>query len=343
MTQLLSAHSVGASGNHAGTDDVQTLMRRSPISVILVSLLALAACGEADPTGGSPAAPNSIDPAPTDPTEPTITPTTPITTPITTPSTTPGETPRYDAERMRADLAAARERWTAQNWTSYRYTYTPSCYCDRQEVTVEAIDGHTVDSGGLDWARTIEQWFDEIDAAIGTAADIRVTYDATGAPTSLYIDVEETIADEEFGYELIALEQVTDSLDAFLDDDYGCGYGFAAANAGQTVSMVVGFVDIDWEQGPVAGAYDLADLDGAIHFGVDLMANWCDDVIEEGEPEPLVDETWNIVSGTLEVSPTDNRLATGTFTDVVAVDADGHEHLLGDVEIANGMWGFFAG
>ena len=299
------------------------------LSIFLVPLLVLAACGDPEPVGQPMPPVDTTDPAP--PIDPT------------TPTTTPESEPRYDPDEARAELDAARERWAAGNWDAYRYTYAPSCFCDQEELTVEVIDGRLVDPDDFDRARSVEQWFDEIEDAIGTAADVRVTYGDTGAPTSLYVDVDETMADEEFGYELIDIEQVTDGLDAFLEGEYGCGYGFAIANAGQTVAMVVSFVDIDWETGPQMGTHDLADLDGTVWFGTDLMANWCDDVIEVGEPEPAIDEAWTIVSGTLEVSQTDSRLALGTFTDVVAVDPDGREHALGDVEIANGMWGFFAG
>ena len=308
-----------------------TQLHRKHLSVVLVSLLALAACG--DEVG--PAAP-PVPPADTDPVAP------PGTTAPPTP-TTPETEPRYDPVQAASELAAARERWASGDHTSYRLRYTPMCFCPREELTADVVVGRVVGPVDAGPVRSIEQWFDEIEAAIGTAADIRVTYDDTGAPASLYIDVDEMIADEEFGYELVDIEPVTDGLEAFLDDEYGCGYGFASATADQSASMIVSFTDIDWETGPELGTYDLADLDGTIRFGIDLMANWCDDVVEPGEPEPIVDETWEIVGGSLDFSQTDNRLAVGVFTDVVAVDADGNEHQLGDVEVANGMWGFFAG
>ncbi len=68
----------------------------------------------------------------------------------------------------------------------------------------------------------------------------------------------------------------------------------ARANAGQTVSMVVSFTAVeDFETGPALGTYDLAVLNGSVRFGTDLMANWSDDVVEEGEPEVVTDATWN--------------------------------------------------
>lgn len=302
------------------------------VPLALLPLLAVAACGDDTGSAARPIPTVDTTAPPTEPTDPTVPPT-----------TTPETEPRYDPVEARAALDAARERWAATGWTSYRFIFTPSCFCPQDDVTVDVIGGRPVGGDDTGQARSVEQWFDEIETAIGTAADVRVTYDDTGAPSSLHIDVDEMTADEEFGYELVGVEPATDALATFLDDEYGCGYGFAVADAAQTVSMVVSFVDIDWETGPEPGVHDLAQLDGAVHFGVDLMANWCDDVIEEGEPEPIVDETWQIVSGSLDLSQTDNRLAIGVFTDVVAVDADGHEHHLGSVEVANGMWGFFAG
>ncbi len=310
-------------------------LRLAPLA--LVPLLAVAACGEDTGPAAGPIASVPTTAAPTAPTDPTDAP--PVTTPVTTQETEL----RYDPVEARADLDAARERWRAAGWTAYRFTFTPSCYCPQDDVTVEVIDGRPVGAEAAGHARSVEQWFDEIDASIGTAADVRVSYGETGAPSSLYIDVDEMMADEEFGFELVGLEQVTDGLAAFLDDEYGCGYGFALSDSDQTVSMVARFVDVDWETGPEPGVHDLADLDGVVYFGADLMANWCDDVIEVGEPEPVVDDSWQIVGGSLTFTPTDNRLAVGVFTDVVAVDADGHEHHLGDVEVSNGMWGFFAG
>lgn len=299
------------------------------VPLALLPLLAVAACGEDTGSAARPIPTVATTAPPTEPTEPTVPP------PTTTPETDPVE--------ARADLDAARERWAATGWAAYRFVATPSCFCPPGDVTVDVIGGRPVGIDETGQARSVEQWFDEIETAIGTAADVRVTYDDTGAPASLYIDVDEMTADEEFGFELVALEPVTDGLAGFLHDEYGCGYGFAVADADQTVSMVVSFIDIDWETGPEPGVHDLAAMDGAVHFGADLMANWCDDVIEDGEPEPIVDETWEIVSGSLDLSQTDNRLAIGVFTDVVAVDADGHEHELGTIEVANGMWGFFAG
>lgn len=294
-------------------------------TLALVPLLALAACGQETGPEARPVSSAPTTAVPTTPTDPT-----------------PDPELRYDPVEARAALDAARERWAATNWTAYRFTFTPSCYCPQDDVTVAVIGGRPVgtDAAGHVWS--VEQWFGEIDAAIGKAADVRVAYGETGAPSSLYIDVDEMIADEEFGYELVDLEPVTDPLETLLVDEYGCGFGFASADGDQTVSMVVRFVDVDWETGPEPGRYDLADLAGTVYLGADLMANWCNDVVIEGQPEPVIDDTWSIVGGSVDVS-IDNRLAVGVFTDVVAVDADGDERHLGDIEVSNGMWGFFAG
>jgi hypothetical protein len=327
--------------------------KRPMVTTLLLPLLVLAACGTDPGPAAAPVPPTGTN-APTTPDTTTPDTTTPDTTvpdttvPDSAPSSTPPSEPadgiHYDPDDVRADLDAARLRWETQGWGSYRFVYTPTCFCPPDEVNVHVLGDRIVDPPDTGSAWTVEQWFDRIDTAIGTAADIRVTFRDDGAPTSLYVDESETMADEEYGFELVDLEPVSDGLDVFLDAEYGCGYRFAIASERQTASMVVGFDDIDdWETGPTPGTYELADLNGTVRFGRDLMANWCDDVIEEGEPEPVIDEEWEIVDGVLELTHTDNRLAIGTFVDVVAEDPDGDEHDLGDVEVANGMWGFFAG
>jgi hypothetical protein len=326
-------------------------MPMRPISrTVLLPLLMIAACGsDPDPavepvTATNP--PASPPGSPPDTTAPHTT-ATDTTAPGSLPTTSPVEPTddlRYDPELLRAELDAARDRWEAQAWSSYRFTYTPTCFCPSDDVTVDVLEGRTLTPREPGHAWTVEQWLDRIGTAIGNVADIRVTYRDDGAPSSLYVDESETIADEEYGYELVDLQPVSDALDAFLVDEYGCGYGFAIAGEHQTASMIVGFVDVeDIETGPVPGTYDLAELDGSVDFGTDLMANWCDDVIEPGEPEAYVAETWDLVGGTLELTIADNRLALGTFTDLVAVDRGGARHHLGDVDVSNGMWGFLAG
>jgi hypothetical protein len=219
----------------------------------------------------------------------------------------------------------------------------PVCFCLEEVVTVDVIDGTVVGGVGSGLADSVEGWFDVIEEAIDEAAAVEAEFDpTTGIPVSVYIDVDEMIADEEFGLAHRELTPEGDPIDRFLTDEYGCGYGFAVATPDQTASLVVGFAGFG--EGIPSGTYDLVDAEyGAIRFGTDLMANWCDDVVEPDEPEPVIDEEWELVGGTVEITLTSDHTATGVLRDVVARTPDGREIRLGGATVANDTWGFFAG
>jgi hypothetical protein len=133
---------------------------------------------------------------------------------------------------------------------------------------------------------------------------------------------------------------------ADLTEPYGCGFGFQIGDPDQTAGLFItsgaGFGDP-----PAVGTVDLAVDDSwtaRLDLGTDLFANWCDDVIEMGEPEPQVDETLEVVAGTLEFSIDEaGVVATAKASGLVARDADGVEYALGDITIENPAWGMFAG
>lgn len=307
---------------------------RSPLAIAIVVLAA--ACGGAsgtEPTASDPTVPPTVP-------EPAVT-SVPGTVP-TNPGTTPAGQLRYDPATVRTELDAARGRWTDSGSETYRYSYTPVCFCPQQEIEVQVIAGRIVDR--TDQARSIGDWFDEIDAAIGIAADIQVNYDDRGHPTSLFIDVDEIMADEEFGFQLVDLVRVPDAVSEFMPDAYGCGFGFAVASPDETAALVVRLQGLaEGENGPGTTRYELADTSAEIRIGTDLMANWCDDVFEEGEPEADVTERWPVVGGTLDVTVGADGTATGMLVDIVAESPDGQEQRLGNAFITNDAWGFFAG
>jgi hypothetical protein len=213
----------------------------------------------------------------------------------------------------------------------------PVCFCDPATIEAHVIDGKLVNDTGDALLHSIEGWFDIIDEAIGTAHLVRVVYNDWGYPDSVFIDVDETIDDEEFGLVFDGYFHVPDAVDKFMTDHYGCGYGFAAASPDQTASFQVFF-----ESDPSTGTYDLAEAEFAeVRFGTDLMANWCDDVIEIDEPEARVDERWTIVGGTVTITIAGQT--TGELRDIVARTADGRDYPLGNATITNTAWGQFAG
>lgn len=132
-----------------------------------------------------------------------------------------------------------------------------------------------------------------------------------------------------------------------------CGHGFWLGNADQTVAIrfqahdAAGLVN-----GAVPALSTLPDADenwsATLTLGRDLYANWCDDAIEEGEPEPVVEETWAIAAGSIEVVslPRVNECgpAQAWGRDLVAAAADdGRRVEIGDLLLNNPSWGCFAG
>jgi hypothetical protein len=82
-----------------------------------------------------------------------------------------------------------------------------------------------------------------------------------------------------------------------------------------------------------------------LRFGADLFANRCDDVMEPGEPEPVVDEVWQ-VSGDLELIELpagECGPARGMLREGMAHSEDGENIALGTLDLSNETWGCFAG
>jgi hypothetical protein len=140
------------------------------------------------------------------------------------------------------------------------------------------------------------------------------------------------------------------STDLELTEDWGCGYGFAAGNADQTVGLVIRLSDdLVTDQARLPAEMDLAGdaWEAEVRQGSDLFANWCSDVIEE--PEADVDEVLPVVAGTLEITSGQltqsgsDEPVVAELTGVVAESEDGEELELGDLTVTNGSWGFFAG
>ena len=70
------------------------------------------------------------------------------------------------------------------------------------------------------------------------------------------------------------------------------------------------------------------------------FAAWCGGVVL-GDPQ--VDDTWELVDGVVEITEVDESgavpSATMTASGLVAVDADGERHELGDIVLVNNAWG----
>lgn len=133
--------------------------------------------------------------------------------------------------------------------------------------------------------------------------------------------------------------------DADLSQSWGCGIGFAASNADQTVAIFI--YSNDHEPNPPVSFPD-SKWEARLVFGKDLMANHCDDVIEPDEPEQIITEEWEITSGTLEFDVPDGGPCgavgpvVGEFSDLKWENSKSTVDL-GDLTVTNDSYGCFAG
>lgn len=133
-----------------------------------------------------------------------------------------------------------------------------------------------------------------------------------------------------------------------LTEQYDCGYGFYASNVEQTVGLFIEFSDFEAAQSgdvPETSRLDDDTWLAELRFGTDLFANWCDDVLEPGEPTPEVGETWQL-SGTIEINelpPAGHGPASATLTGVEAHGPNNELVAFDVLEIENQFWGTVAG
>ncbi len=136
-----------------------------------------------------------------------------------------------------------------------------------------------------------------------------------------------------------------------VTESYPCGYGFQAGSPDQTVGVFL--YRTDFPQTAAEGALVELDLPNGdwvavVAQGSNLFANWCDDVMEPGEPTPYRAAEHTIIAGHLRVTseqpPTDcgGVPVTAELTDLV-IEVDGQRVDLGDLTITNDGWGCFAG
>jgi hypothetical protein len=169
-------------------------MRRTTIlrttTLLLAVGLGLAACGDDDEVG------TTGDPA------------------VTT-TAPPDTVARGDLEAAQAALDEARARWEAAGITDYTFTYRPVCFCPPQVLTVVVEDGVVASveaeadgdgEGGVVTGEptTVDAVFDDLQAAIDDGVfAFTAEYDPElGYPVSTGIDVDERMADEEYGIQI---------------------------------------------------------------------------------------------------------------------------------------------
>ena len=111
--------------------------------------------------------------------------------------------------------------WQATRPASYRYTVERQCFCSeewRGPVVVEVVGdqvvarsyagtGAPVPTDAAEVFPSVDGLYRILEDAVQAGAhQIQVTWDsATGLPLSFWIDYEERVADEEQGYQIVAL------------------------------------------------------------------------------------------------------------------------------------------
>jgi hypothetical protein len=335
----------GPDGNQDQAVERLTAMRRL-LALVLVPMLALVACGDDEVSVG---------------TDGTTTSSTEALPPI------PAEgAPEQDR------LDAARARWEAAGIDSYTWRYERHCLCPPLEVEIVVVDGVATAHelvpatdgapGPVDQELeilTMDDLLDAVQDAIDTAASLTVGYDpGTGQVRTLDVDQIENAVDDEYGYAVTAFEATGSSTPttqaeridpATLTEAWGCGYGFHMSDEAQTVAVQLDFSAAG--DGPAAVTeLPSPDWEAVVVTGERLFANWCNDVIDMTRPQPQIDETWDVVEGTITfdgappaLQPPADQPVTARVTGLVAERPDGTRVAIGDLTVTNDTWGFLAG
>lgn len=113
-----------------------------------------------------------------------------------------------DQSAARQALAEAEQRWTEAAPASYSYTLERRCFCVPLTMEIEVSNGEILRTAVIEGEEgdslvlSIEELFEVVaDALDEHPAELRVEYDAElGYPTEIWVDLEEYLADEEYGY-----------------------------------------------------------------------------------------------------------------------------------------------
>ena len=228
---------------------------QSRLAASLLASALLAGCGAASPSGTAPASTTTTGLGPT------------IGEPSTSPDPgTPDATSVAIAPRgpARAELAAARARWSAAHLGGYAVTFGSTCFCGSVGAWQVHIVRERIVFGGANllpsagerpfpsesWGvdATVTGLFATVDKALSEATgDVRVAYDPTyGYPTRVDIDWIVNAADDENSFTMADLEP--ESLPA-LDADQQRTLGELVAARARWQAADVGAYSFDYRIG----------------------------------------------------------------------------------------------
>jgi hypothetical protein len=141
----------------------------------------------------------------------------PVTTPVTAPVTEVPitEPPATDDAQSRLDAAAA--RWNDHGPASYTMVTRQLCFCPEQEWQDTVVDGEVAEHITLSddsffdpGPATMPSLFADIQAVIDEGyASLDLAFDSeTGAVQRYFVDIDERMADEEHGVEVVSIEEL---------------------------------------------------------------------------------------------------------------------------------------
>jgi hypothetical protein len=104
-----------------------------------------------------------------------------------------------------ADLASARECWTARDASSYSYRIELRCFCQAPKATTVRVKHGKprATPAALRPYDTVEELFALIDGWLKTAGPLSIAYAPhTGVPTSIVVDQNNRALDDEIGIKI---------------------------------------------------------------------------------------------------------------------------------------------
>jgi hypothetical protein len=272
--------------------------------------LLIAACSQpGDPIIGAGPSPTSV--ASAGPTPP------PASVPVPVPTTAP------DAPAgLRLALQAARDRWRISGPATYEHELTPTCRCEPGTLTARVIDDRLIGLPPvLPGPRTIDDWFDVIEAELAQGAHVEVRFDPDdGVPLDLLVDPDADVEGDEYGFETVAFTAVTDPLQRWFHPTATCGSQLGFETDDGSAIAVVGIGGADTSAGP---------LTPGLRFGPDAAAGWCPLDPDAGDAPDDAIEIWPLAAAGVEIVDTGARAARVTVGSAVAVAPDGDPIELG--------------